>query len=120
MRDLEKNKRTIYAMNYVGVEEVKDNDGNYTGENKVTYSKRYPIRTNISGARGQSLVEVFGTDISYDKTFTLKKELFDSLKINENTVFFVDTKSKEKYDYVVVKIADTINTVVIAIKKVKD
>ena len=122
MRDLEINKRTIYARNYIGVEEIKDEDDPtlYTGEKKVKYGAKYPIRTNISGARGQAEVELFGTDIAYDKTIVLDINKFNALKITENTVLFVNSKDKDKYDYKIVKIADTINTVVIAIKRVKN
>ena len=118
MRNLKINQKTIYAKNYVGVEDVKDDDNNLTGETRVIYGKRYPIKTHESGAKGVSQVEVFGTDISYDKTILLTKDEFETYKITENTVFFVETKDLNKYDYKVARIAKTINEVLIAIKRV--
>ena len=79
---------------------------------------------HISGARGSSQVEVFGTDINYDKTILLTKNEFKATKINENSVFFIENKVAYEdnfplYDYRVVRIAETINEVVIAIEKVR-
>ena len=120
MRDLEKNKETIYAKNFLREDDNIDADGYYDGTKTIVYSKRFEIKTNISGAKGQSQVEIFGTDVAYDKIFVLTRAEFEKLKLTENSVFFVDTKDKEKYDYQVARIAKTINQVVIAIKKVKD
>ena len=124
MRDLIKNKRTIYYLNYVKTEDVVDDNGNLTGEKKVIYTPRKQLKTNISGARGNSQAEVFGTDVKYDKTFVLTASEFEKTKITENSVFFVDINptyegTNPLYDYRVEKIADTINDVVVAITKVR-
>ena len=118
MRNLLINQKTIYAKNYIGTQDVKDDNDNLTGEKTIVYTAKYPIRTHISGARGSSQIETFGTDVNYDKTIIITKDEFNRYKITENTVFFVDTKDKNAYDYRVVRIAETLNEVVIAIKKV--
>lgn len=128
MRNLYKNKREIAWLNYKGNEDVKDANGNLTGEKVIAY---YPIKkakAHVSGAKGSSMIEVFGTDIKYDKVILLTKKEFEMTGINprdhitENTVFFIDVKPTYKdgtpmYDYVVTRIADTINEVAIAIAK---
>lgn len=121
MRNLLKNQTVIKALNYLGTEAVLDNDGYLTGEKKVKYSPVIVFRGHISGARGVSQVEIFGTDISYDKTIVISKDLFDKLKFNENTVFFIGIKVKFEngtplYNYRVSRIAETLNEVVIAVK----
>ena len=68
---------------------------------------------------------MFGTDIEYDKTICMTKSDFERCKIDENTVFFIDKKIEYQngtplYNYRVKRIAETINQVVIAIKKVGD
>ena len=123
MRNLKINEKTFYALNYKGVVDVTDGDGNLTGEKSITYSKAFKVHANISGAKGSSQAEIFGTDIRYDKTFMLTSKEFERLKITENTVFFVGITpvyedGKPLYNYRVKKIAEVINDVAIAIEKV--
>lgn len=124
MRNLIKNKRPIYLVNYKGEENEVDSQGNLTGEKTIKYYPKKLIKVNISGARGSSQSEVFGTETNYDKSFVLSVESFKELGITENSVFFVDIKPKYDgnnplYDYRVERIADTLNEVVIAITKVR-
>lgn len=123
MRCLEINKSPIKYLNYQGEEKAVDNNGYYTGETIVKYTKPCMVMGHISGARGNSQVEVFGTDINYDKTILLSKSEFKKTKINENSVFFIDKQIAYEndlplYNYRVVRIAETINEVLIAIEKV--
>ena len=123
MRNLAINKSPICYLNYVGEEKAKDDEGFYTGETIITYTQPKMIMGHISGARGSSQVEVFGTDINYDKTILLTIQEFKKTKINENSVFFINKQPTYEnniplYDYRVVRIAETINEVVIAIEKV--
>ena len=124
MRNLIKNKTKIFVLNYLGEIDVVDSQGYLTGEKTISYSKQKALFTHISGARGSSQSEIFGTEIRYDKTFVLTKNEFKAYKINENSVFFVDIKptydgENPLYDYRVERIAETINEVVIAITKVR-
>lgn len=123
MRNLARNKTQISYLNYIGEEKVKDDNNHYTGEKVVVYSKAKSIKAHVSGAKGSSMVEVFGTDISYDKTILVTKNEFKSSGITENSVFFIDTPVKYEdstplYDYRVKRIAETINEVLIAVQKV--
>lgn len=123
MRNLKRNKSTITYLNYVKNDEVLDEEGFKTGEKKVVYTRPQKIKAHVSGAKGSSMVEVFGTDISYDKTVLIDKADFVKAKINENSVFFIDTAVKYEdsvplYDYRVKRIAETINQVLIAVEKV--
>ena len=125
MRSCDKNKRPISLLNYLKKEAYVDEDGYETGEEIITYTKAKTICVNISGAKGGSAIEVFGTDLSYDKVFTLSNKYFEALKITDNSVFFVDkkpeydTNGKPIYDYRVKKISNSINEVVIALEKVR-
>lgn len=123
MRDLIINQKHFYALNYKGVEDVVDEEGNLTGEKTIVYSKAFIVKANLSGARGSAQSEIFGTDVHYDKSFVLTTEQLEHYKLTENSVFFVDKKPQYKdgqplYDYRVKKIADCINDVAIAIVKV--
>lgn len=126
MRNLEINKKSYIALNYLGVEEVEDEQGNKTGEKVVKYSKPIPFRTHLSGASGSVYLDSNGVSIEYDKTMVLTLWEFEKLKFTENTVFFIDTKPKYDndkrplYDYRVARIRDTLNEVVILLKKVRN
>lgn len=124
MRNLMLNKTSHYVLNYKGEVESVDSDGYFTGEKTISYSKPIMFMGHISGARGTSQVEMFGTDVSYDKTLILTKSEFAKLKITENSVFFIDKKPTFQnnvplYDYRVSRIAQTINEVAIALTKVE-
>ena len=123
MRNLQINKRQLYALKYKGKVEITDSEGNYTGEQKITYSRIIKFKAHISGAKGDAQSEIFGTEISYDKSFVLTKREFDQYKFDENTVFFIDKQPTfifgvPQYDYRVKKIAITLNEVLVAIVKV--
>ena len=124
MRNLEINKRTLYVLNFLGEEDIRDSNGNYTGEKTIKYIPKKLFKAHLSGAKGSSQSEVFGTDINYDKSFVLTVSEFKKLGITENSVLFVDIKptydgENPLYDYRVERIAETINEVVIAITKVR-
>ena len=68
---------------------------------------------------------MFGTQINYDKTIVMSKNLCAQLGITENSVLFLDQLPQfdennfPLYDYKVVKIAKTINEVAVAVSKVR-
>lgn len=125
MRNLIMNKKEYVALNYKGKIAVADENNNKTGEYFISYGEEIPFKAHISGARGNAMVETNGVDLDYDKTIVLSKNLFDFLQFDENTVFFIDKKpeydalNNPMYDYSVKRICDTINEVVIQIKKVR-
>ena len=125
MRNLIRNQTKIYYLNYKGQENVTDSEGYLTGEKKIVYKPKQELKAHVSGARGSSMIEVFGTEIVYDKTILVTKEVFDRTGITENSVFFIDKKPTYEegtplYDYRVKRIAETINEVLIAVEKVSD
>lgn len=125
MRNLIKNKSKLYGLRYKGTTKVVDSSGNYTGETAVEYYTAQTFYAHISGARGSSQSEIFGTEINYDLTFVLTKDEFDKLGFDENTVFFIEKALTYKddtplYNYRVSRIAKTLNEVVVAVMKVSD
>lgn len=121
MRCLDRNKRSFYYATYTG--KTMGTSGNYkTGENTVTYSNPIAATGNISAARGNAEIEMFGASLNYDKTIALSKPLFD-----EYAVLWVDVtpqldaqgQTTTPYDYVVVRKAVSLNSVLYAIRKVE-
>ena len=114
MRTMLINERTFYYALYQG-NQLVSKDGYYTGEREVTYTEPVAVRANISAARGEANVDQFGANVDYDKVIVTCEDL----PIDENSVLWVDAAPTEPYDYVVKKVAKSINVLSIAASKVK-
>ena len=121
MRLLARNCRTIYYCQYMGKTMLKDSNDNETGEYDVTYSEAIPMEANVSPASGRAAVEMFGNLEGYDKV-VLTDDV--EIPINENTVMFIDKDPEYDsgghpiYDYIVRRVAKSLNSVAIAVSKV--
>lgn len=121
MKVMERNKRTFWYCLYDRKEPIIDEDGNETGEEQIVYKPAQSLRANISAASGSSQVEQFGNLAGYDKVIVLDDT---SCPIDENTVLFIDKEpeydedGKPLYDYMVKRVAKSLNSVSIAATKV--
>lgn len=123
MRSMTRNRRTFYYASLTGVAMGTDLDGNYT-EDEYTYSEPIEKQGVITAANGEAVTQLFGANERYDKVITLN--------LGENylaigSVLWVDTmpdidgktgKTETPYDYIVVKVAESLNFVNVAIRKV--
>ena len=118
-----KNMRTFYYAVYKDKDEIFDEYGNKTGEYKVIYSNPIKCKGNISSAQGEIQSRQFGDSESYDKVIVISNV---GIQINEHSVLWVDNSptinddgtTETPYDYIVKKVARSLNSVSIAIKKV--
>lgn len=115
MRCLNRNKQPFYYANYQGMVKMYDTSGNFTGEYELSYSTPVLVYGNISPARGAVYDSPFGLSEGIDKVIVLSNPDFP---IYETSVLWVERGILESYDYAVVRIARSINSVSIAIKKV--
>lgn len=122
MRTMTRNRRTFYYADLLRVTMSQDTDGNYV-EDTMTYSDPVECKAPITAANGEGQTQLFGVNEPYDKVITLNKgENF--LKIG--SILWVDTmpdldgegKATKPYDYIVVKTAESLNFVNVAIRKV--
>lgn len=123
MRTMIRNRKVFYQASLTGVAMGKDTDGNYT-EEVYTYSNPVKCVGVITAANGEAQTQLFGANERYDKVITLN--------LGENylaigSVLWVDTmpvidektgKTTTPYDYIVVKVAESLNFVNVAIRKV--
>ena len=116
MRCMNRNRQTFWYALYVSDTVQYDTYGNETGEPKRTYSDPVMMCANISPAAGQGGVELFGTFVQYDRTI-VTEDL--SCPIDENTILYVDNPPTGDYDYIVVGVAKSINSITYAIRKVQ-
>lgn len=123
MRSLKRNEQTFYYALYGEEVEEIDEEGNYTGETTIGYGNPVKAKANISASRGEASNEQFGVSLEYDKIVC---SCDMALPIDETTILWVDTMpvldkngaTKTKHDYIVKKVARSLNSVQYAIKKV--
>lgn len=120
MRVLERNKRAFWYAPYLHKESIVDEYGNDTGEYRLIYGDPIQMRANISAATGYAQAEQFGNQLSYDRVIVT-----DDMEcgIDENSVLCIDVLPAYDggdllYDYIVRKIARSLNSISIAISKV--
>lgn len=131
MRCVMRNKTSFYYALYTGQKEIIDEYGNVTGEYSVQYSNPIKILGNVSAAQGETQSRQFGESETYDKVIVLDNP---NTPIDEYSILWVDTRPeltvdghltlndkgevKTPHDYIVKKVARSLNSVSIAISKV--
>lgn len=131
MRCMNRNKvRFFYAL-YVSREPIMNAQGRPSGQHKVIHGNPIKEYANISAAKGETQTRQFGENESYDKVIVMDNA---TPPIDEYSILWVDTVPQlnedgslavnEKgevitpHDYVVKKVAKSLNNVSIAISKV--
>lgn len=121
MKTMERNKTPFWYLLYDKKVPVMDDDGNETGDYRVIYKEAVQRKENISAATGSAQVEQFGNFISYDKVI-VTDDL--SCPIDENSVLFIDKEPEYDpdgnplYDYIVKRVAKSLNSISYAVSKV--
>lgn len=123
MRCMNRNKvRFFYAL-YEGRESITDEYGNNTGEYVIKYSNPVEFYANISAAMGETQSRQFGESVSYDKVIVMDS---NAPAIDEYSILWIDTmpqlnedgSTTTPYDYVVKKVAKSLNVMSVAVSKV--
>ena len=123
MRLQKRNLKSIWYCLYSGKQKIMDDNNYETGEYRVTYFDPVEIKCNVSPAMGQSQLGLFGNLESYDKVIVTDDI---NCPIDESTVLFIDKVPQKEngayifdYDYVVRRVAKSLNSIAIAVSKVK-
>ena len=131
MRCLARNKRIFFYALHNGQTELIDEYGNATGQYKVSYTDPVETKGNVSAAQGEMQTRQFGESETYDKVIVLDNP---NVPIDEYSILWVDSQPeltedghlvlndkgevKTPHDYIVKKVARSLNSVSIAISKV--
>ena len=118
MRGLDRNKRPFYYSLFTGATDVTDSGGYLTGEKTVTYATPVLMYANISRATGIAFTDEYGTEADYDKVIST----FDmDCPIDEHSVLYVDVTPGTgiEPDYIVKRVSKSLNSISIAIAKVR-
>lgn len=117
MRGLVRNTKPVSYALYQGQTEILDINGNRTGEYRNTYSEPVTVRMNVAPANGVADWNPFGIDTPYTlvaMTFDLKSPISETSKV------WVDKSIDEPANYVVTRVARSINNIVYALLEVED
>lgn len=131
MRCMNRNKSKFFYSLYEGREPIVNEQGRKTGEYKVVHGNPIEGRANISAAKGETQTRQFGENECYDKVIVMD---FVEPLIDEYSILWIDSEPKlnddgslavndegeviTPHDYVVKKVAKSLNCVSIAVSKV--
>ena len=131
MKCMNRNKTSFFYALYESKEPILDEYGNFSGEYEIKRSRPMKWQANISAAKGETQSRQFGESESYDKVIVMDNNAppideysvlwVDSVpKLNEDGELAIDAEGKiiTPYDYVVKKVAKSLNVVSLAISKV--
>lgn len=121
MKLMKRNLTPVHYCLYSKRIPLLDDDGYETGEYKVGYGEAVQLLCSVSPATGYAQAEMFGNLESYDKVLITDDM---TCPIDENTVLFIDKApefedGKPKYDYMVRRVAKSLNAISYAVSKVK-
>lgn len=122
MKLAERNMQTFYYRLYSDKASIIDDDGNDTGQYRVTYSSAVSAKGNISPSSGDAQTDMFGTNVDYDKVLVMNGI---NSPIDENTILFVgiepseDSEGNPLPNYHVSKVAKGLNYTSYALQKVE-
>ena len=123
MRTLVRNKVRIFYANFHEKIPLKDEYGNLTGEYEISYTNPIAVCANVSAARGEATTRQFGDDEGYDRVIVLDDP---KLPVTTTSILWIDTppeiaedgSTKTPHDYIVKRVATSLNSVSIAVSKV--
>lgn len=131
MRCMQRNKVKFFYALYEGKEAITDEYGNVTGEYAVKHGNPIEFSANISAAKGETQTRQFGENVSYDKVIAMDNDsppideysilwIDITPELNEDGSLAVDSKGEVKtpHDYIVKKVARSLNGVSYAVSKV--
>lgn len=131
MRCMERNKVNFHYALFTKRVPVVDEYGNDTGEFDVQHGNPVKSSANISAAKGETQTRQFGENVSYDKVIAMDNE---APPIDEYSILWIDITPelnadgslavddegnvKTPHDYIVKKVAKSLNSVSYAVSKV--
>lgn len=115
MRDLNRNKRSIYYALRTGEEMEFDEYGNETGEPTPVYGDPVELKCNVSAASGADVVQAFGNFTNYNRAMCVADP---GCPIAEDSIVWFGADPAGPHNYIVVLRADSKNGVLYALQEV--
>ena len=129
MIGLKRNQRTFYCASFTGIETPMDGERRYYLGPVKTYGPPVLMEGFVSAATGRAAVEAFGENIRYDRTIIIydpEAPVEETEETEETSVFWIDSTpvlkedgtTETPYDYVVKRVARSLNLTAVAVAKV--
>lgn len=118
MRNLIRNKRSLWYAVPVGSAPILDEYGNDTLEVEMEFSSPLPFQANISANVGQEAIEAFGSQTEYSRTVSIAGSecpLVEGCRV----WFGIEPNEQEtNHNYTVARVADSKNGYLVALREV--
>lgn len=115
MRSLQRNWRNIYYAVPQETESILDEYGNDTLEERQVFSAPITLKVNVSANAGQDTVDTFGAQTEYSRTVSYSGK---ECPLVEGCRVWFGVEVPEPHNYTVVKVADSKNGYLIALREV--
>lgn len=115
MRSLQRNCRDLYYAIPLGDEHILDDYGNETLEVEKIYSDPVLLKANVSANVGQDELNVFGSITEYSRTVSISGT---ECPLTEGCRVWFGVDITKSNNYVVIKVADSKNGFLIALREV--
>ena len=118
MRNLNRNKRSLWYAVPVGSAPILDEYGNDTLEVEMEFSSPLPFQANISANVGQEAIEVFGSQTEYSRTVSIAGS--DCPLVEGCRIWFGIEPNEDgtNHNYTVARVADSKNGYLLALREV--
>ena len=107
MRDLERNRTSLWMVLPIEKVDIIDSDGFFTGEKTTVYSTPTKISISLYPADGKLVEEIFGRDVILDKI-----GISTSLDLVKEAYFYTTEPTSNfdtTYDYILSNIKPSLN-----------
>ena len=117
MRSLNRNKSTFYYAHKLGEKPIVDEMGNYTSETETEYTEPQMKRMNVSVVSGQDVVQAFGNMTEYSRVISTTEMDWE---VAEGDIVWIERNPEsDKPNYVVQRVAKSLNSMLVALKETK-
>ena len=117
MRDLKRNKRTLWYAVPEGNVPILDEYGNDTLEVEAVFSSPLPFQANVSANIGQAAVEVFGSQTDYSRTVSITGPVCPLVEGCRVWFGKEPNDAGDDNNYVVARVADSKNGFLVAMRE---
>lgn len=118
MRDLIRNKRSLWYSTPVDNTPILDEYGNDTLEVEAVFSAPLHLQANVSANAGQEAIEVFGSQTEYSRTVSFSGN--ECPLVEGCRVWFgvEPNEQRANHNYTVARVADSKNGYLVALREV--
>ena len=118
MRNLNRNKRSLWYAVPMGNTPILDEYGNDTLEVEMAFASPLPFQANVSASIGQEAIEVFGSQTEYTRTVSIAGS--ECPLVEGSRVWFgiEPNEDETNHNYTVARVADSKNGYLLALREV--